>query len=145
MGEDLENESYRTYATKITCIKVDWIINQNEGLIFLREMVKQKNQNIFMTEYMKILIQFLYQIYRRKIMKMLLPPYIFHMFFAFLYILTSENYRDIHLVSSGLTGDPYDDESIYSQKSFDNWYVLLNISIGVCTFMNFVNLFIFIK
>ena len=103
MGEDTENDSYRTYATKITCVKVDWIINQDEGLIFLREMVKQKNMHIFMTVYMKILIQFLYQIYRRKIMKMLLPPYIFHLFFAFIYIATSELYRDSYHTSEFLT------------------------------------------
>ena len=49
---------------------------------------------MFLTRYMKILVQYLYQIYRRKIMKMLLPPYILHLIFYLLYVGTSELFRE---------------------------------------------------
>ena len=40
MGE-MDSPECLTYAVKIQCIRVDWIINDKEGLKFLKELLKQ--------------------------------------------------------------------------------------------------------
>jgi len=60
-------------------VKADWIVNTQNGLIFLKELLKQQNKDIFMTPYIEIVIEFLYNQFRDKIMQNLLPPYILHL------------------------------------------------------------------
>jgi len=59
MGES-ESLSALTYAVKMQCVKADWIINTENGLIFLKELLKQQNKDVFMTPYVEIVIEFLY-------------------------------------------------------------------------------------
>jgi hypothetical protein len=40
-----------TYATKITSVRADWIINEKEGYKFLIELQRQQNKSIFTTPY----------------------------------------------------------------------------------------------
>ena len=47
-----------------------------------------------MTPYMKIIIQFLYNLYSKKIMKGLLPPYLLHLFCVNLQLFYTEAMRD---------------------------------------------------
>ena len=65
MGENKHETSFKTYACKICCIRSDWILKDENGLglEFLKAMLKKKNRDIFMTPYMKIVIEFLYDIY----------------------------------------------------------------------------------
>ena len=79
MGENTSDPDYLTFAVKITAIRADWIINNkksDDGIKFLMELLRQKNQEILMTPYMKIVINFLYKKYSKQIMKSLMPPYI---------------------------------------------------------------------
>ena len=80
LGEDPENPSCITHSCIVRCIRVDWVLNKPEGLRFLRQMLKQQNRDLFMTIYIKVLVHFLYQKYKTKIMKSLLPPYLMHLF-----------------------------------------------------------------
>ena len=51
-----ENKSL-TVAVNIKCIRADWIINDKEyGVQYLKQMIKLKNKDIFMTDYTKILV-----------------------------------------------------------------------------------------
>jgi len=110
MGEDKLNQNYKTYACQIYCIRADWILKDEEGIgmEFMQAMLKKKNRDIFMTPYMKIIIQFLYEIYSRRIKIMLLPPYVAHLVFVNCQLFVNEYARDIasqmeHDPSDGLT------------------------------------------
>ena len=46
---------YLTYAVKVLCVRADWIINDDHGILFLKEMVRLKKNDIFMTNYVKII------------------------------------------------------------------------------------------
>ena len=94
MGEDLEDPSCNTHSTTIKAIRVDWMLNEDEGLKFLRQTLQQKNRDIFMTIYIKVLVHFLYQKYKAKIMNFLLPPYLLHLSAVMMQIHASERYRD---------------------------------------------------
>ena len=58
MGEDRDNAKFQTYAVNMKCIRADWIL-QDElglGLVFMNEMLRKKNREVFMTPYMQIII-----------------------------------------------------------------------------------------
>jgi hypothetical protein len=97
MGEDKQNQNYKTYACKIYCVKADWILKDDDGIgmEFMQAMLKKKNRDIFMTPYMMIIIQFLYEIYSRRIKLMLLPPYIAHLIFVNIQLFVNEHMRDL--------------------------------------------------
>jgi hypothetical protein len=40
MGEDLDNANSLTFATQIKSAKFDWIMNSEEGLLFLKELLR---------------------------------------------------------------------------------------------------------
>ena len=50
-----KNDNYHTYAVKVYCVRADWIINNDYGILFLKEMVKMKKNDLFMTNYAKII------------------------------------------------------------------------------------------
>ena len=60
MGEKQEGNDLRTYAVRILQIRADWILNSNDGIDFLREILRQQNKDLFMSTYVKIVIEFLY-------------------------------------------------------------------------------------
>jgi len=93
MGEVLDRPECLTYAVKIQCIRVDWIINDKEGLKFLKELLKQQNKDIFLTPYILIVIEFLYIEYSNKIKSMLMPPFILHIISVILAVISAELYR----------------------------------------------------
>ena len=94
MGEDIHSKSSLTYASKIECVRADWIINSDEGLLFLKELLRQQNKDIFVTPYISIIIEFLYKKYSERIMQRLMPPFMFHLVAVMLLILFSERERD---------------------------------------------------
>ena len=60
MGEEPNNPLSLTFAVNIQCVRADWIVNQEEGLKFLKELLRQQNKEVFMTPYVMIVIEFLY-------------------------------------------------------------------------------------
>jgi hypothetical protein len=54
MGEDKHNLNYQTFAVDIKCIRADWILQDKQGLglVFMNEMLRKKNREVFMTPYM---------------------------------------------------------------------------------------------
>ena len=75
-------------------MRADWIINEEEGLLFLKELLRQQNKDIFMTPYIQIVIEFLYQKYSASIKKYLMPPFLMHLIAVFVLIFLSEMERD---------------------------------------------------
>lgn len=77
-------------------IRADWILQDKQGLglIFMNAMLRKKNREVFMTPYMQIIIQFLYDAYSRRIMLALLPPYLFHLMFVNIQLFANESMRD---------------------------------------------------
>tara|TARA_B110000285_G_C14616451_1_gene377201 strand:- start:133 stop:345 length:213 start_codon:yes stop_codon:yes gene_type:complete len=58
-------------------------------------MLKKKNRDVFMTPYMKIIVEFLYEIYSYRIKIVLLPPYLAHLAFVNIQLFVNENLREI--------------------------------------------------
>jgi hypothetical protein len=129
MGEDLDSKSTLTYACSIKCIRADWIFGEN-GIPFLKEMLRQKNKAVFMTPYIMILIEFLYTKYSEKIFKRIMPPFMLHLFLIFFLIYHSEHER------AGKTED-------LLGESHDLRYYIELVQIITCV-LNIINLTIFV-
>lgn len=61
MGEDIDNQNSVTFSTDIQSVRADWIINEDQGLIFLKELLVQQNKEMFETPFIQIIVQFLYK------------------------------------------------------------------------------------
>ena len=94
VGEDPTNKNFITYAVNYHCVRADWILNDKEGIIFMKELLRQKRKDLFNTMYIQMITAFLYKRYSKKIMKMMLPSYLIHMFAIFAYLAVSEWLRD---------------------------------------------------
>ena len=66
MKEDTQNKSFLTFPVKMQAVRADWILDSErpEGLEFLRSLCSQRNNDLFHTPYIKIIIQFLYSRFR---------------------------------------------------------------------------------
>ena len=95
MGEDIYNPNNKTFGVNIKSVRADWILNDEEGIgmEFLQAMLRKRNREIFMTPYMKIMIQFLYEAYSYRIKLFLLPPYLAHLFAVNFQIMGNEMMR----------------------------------------------------
>ena len=93
MHEDLEDQSNLTFAVKFTSIRADWLMNEDLGLQFLKEMLRQKRRDLFETPYIKMVTHYLYKNYSRKILILLLPCYVIHMIGIFTQLNLSETIR----------------------------------------------------
>lgn len=155
MGEDLEDPSCNTHSTTIKAIRVDWMLNEDEGLKFLRQTLQQKNRDIFMTIYIKVLVHFLYQKYKAKIMNFLLPPYLLHLSAVMMQIHASERYRD-ELVNNVYDQEDFSFIDLVEQQgssaskstaevTYTNAHYWKNVWTIVCSLINFLNFMIFCK
>tara|TARA_B110000285_G_scaffold234774_1_gene312958 strand:+ start:5126 stop:5293 length:168 start_codon:yes stop_codon:yes gene_type:complete len=50
-NDPAKNEEYRTFAVKVSCIRADWIVNEDIGIEFLQTMLNKKNAETFTTPY----------------------------------------------------------------------------------------------
>jgi hypothetical protein len=90
--------SYNTYSVKIQTIKADWILSDTEsdkelGIGFLKELIKERHIDLFETDYIKILIHYLYRQFTGKIKNRLLPLYAIHYISILIYIVIVEDLR----------------------------------------------------
>ena len=93
---DEETES-RTFSSKIMCVRADWIINdqsdQLDGQIFLKELLNKGSKDQFRTNYVQIIVKFLFKQFRDSILSRLLPFYIVH-FLINLYMIIYQSTVD---------------------------------------------------
>ena len=90
MKEKKDNKNALTYAVKIKSINADWIINDEDGLGFLQELIRQNNKEMFETPYIEIIIEFLYNKFSAKIIKGIMPLFLLNYIFIFLMIFFAE-------------------------------------------------------
>ena len=66
---------------RMQAVRADWILDDSkpQGLDFLRSLTLSRNNELFDTPYVKIIIQFLYSRFRAQIMKRKLPLYVIHL------------------------------------------------------------------
>ena len=140
MGEQLNNPSFTTFAVEVKSLRADWIINEDIGITFMNEMLKKKNREVFMTPYMQVVIQFMYEAYRHRIVYNLLPIYAVHLLFVNLYIFFVENMRfkvlNCILYETAKCTDE-DKMEITAAVSYSNAFII------ICAIMTLVNVFVF--
>lgn len=73
-----------SFPTNVVALKIGWIIDDNlsndenspYGLMFLREILKSSNLDLFKIPCVQIIIEFLYQKYKIMLLSVMLPLYI---------------------------------------------------------------------
>jgi hypothetical protein len=106
-------------------------------------MIRLKNKDIFMTNYTKIITQYLYKQFSGEIMSKLLPAYIIHQISIICYLYYAEGLR-LHGYVGGENKLVIDNDSefksdiIYLQR-------MKQIFCVICLAINFVNLYFFIR
>lgn len=78
---------------KIKSINAHWIVNDVIGLDFMKELVKQNNKDMFESQYVGIIIEFLYNKFSSKIIKMIMPLFFLNYICIFLMIILGERSR----------------------------------------------------
>ena len=56
-----------------------WILNTEEGALFLTALNQSQNLNLFEIDTIKIIIEFLYQRYKGRVLKIRLPLYLLYL------------------------------------------------------------------
>ena len=147
VGEDPQNKDYITYGVNYHCVRADWILSEDgQGILFMKELLRQKRSDLFDTMYIKIITAFLYKRYSKKIMRMMLPSYLIHMVVLFIYLNVSEWIRDhepaMALGELGrLEGDEHEGD-VETYESMVMWQMILMVTI---VFLLASNTYIFIK
>ena len=60
----------------------------------MKELYRQKNKEIFTMSYNLILIEYLYEQYKNRIIKFVMPPYLIHLVSVYLFIILAEQERN---------------------------------------------------
>ena len=76
MGEDRNNEEYKNYPVNVYALKLDWIINDGDGLRFLKAMLKSEHLEIYECPTIIIIVEYLYGHYGRYILLYRFPFYV---------------------------------------------------------------------
>lgn len=148
MNEDIENPKYKTFGVNLFCVRADWILKDDDphGMQFLKTMLAKRNRDVFMTPYMKIIIQFLYEAYSAKIKLLLLPPYLAHLLAANLQIYGNESDRALKLEKFLLQAGG-EDETSMKIKTLDKQsaqaVILSNVLVNICFIINCLNMVVF--
>tara|TARA_B110000285_G_C15087848_1_gene597246 strand:- start:497 stop:1342 length:846 start_codon:yes stop_codon:yes gene_type:complete len=144
MGEDKQQQNYKTYAVDMKSIRADWILHGNLGLTFMNAMLRKKNREVFMTPYMQIIIQFLYDAYSRRIMLALLPPYLLHLLFVNIQLFANESMRDQrHILDVAIKN--HDEQTLVNlQGSYDRTKHFSDVVVIICGMFNILNTLVWI-
>jgi len=74
MHEDKKNQNYNNYPVKITALRMQWIF-EKDGKLLLEAILNSSDLNIYNNKTMVVIIEFLYQYYRNKVLNFTLPIY----------------------------------------------------------------------
>ena len=91
----MENPEFLTFPVTVKAVRADWLLDDSSGvgLEFLRDLGKVNDKGIFESEYVSIVIQFLYSRFRDKIVRTKLPLYVIHLISVLLASITHERLR----------------------------------------------------
>ena len=68
MDESKENMSYSNYPVKLTALRMQWIF-ETHGKLLLEEVLNSSDLSIYNNKTMVVIIEFLYQYYRNKVLR----------------------------------------------------------------------------
>jgi len=94
MSEDRNNEEYSNYPVKVHAMKLDWVINDPDGLRFLKAMLKSENLEIYECPTIIIIVEYLYGHYCKYILWYRFPPYVGQLAVFYTTILFHEGGRE---------------------------------------------------
>lgn len=101
MGEDVGKKSYKSYPVKVQALKINWILNSedgesedeeneedNDGKKFLMGILRSENNDLFLVPSVRVLIEYLFSIHKQIILKRDLAVYIGQLmiFFVTIYL-----------------------------------------------------------
>ena len=93
-GEDITNPNFKNHPVKVRAISIDWIIDtkgeDSHGLAFLEALLNSETLEIFDSDTIIAIIEFLYSNYKNEILKYRLPPYMLQLFTYYTAILLNE-------------------------------------------------------
>ena len=69
-------QSFRNYNVSVQAMQVDWIINKDEGQLFLQNMIKCENPEMYENKSIIILIEWLFSKFKYNILLARLPLYV---------------------------------------------------------------------
>jgi len=76
MSEDRNSEEYKNYPVNVYALKLDWIINDADGLKFLKAMLKSEHLEIYECPTIIIIVEYLYGHYCKYILLYRFPFYV---------------------------------------------------------------------
>jgi hypothetical protein len=96
MRENHNDPSFLTFPVIVKAVRADWLLDDNSstGLDFLRDLMKVQDGRIFQTDYVVVVIQFLYSRFRDKILTSKLPLFAAHLVSVLLSVVFNDLLRD---------------------------------------------------
>ena len=91
MGEDRTSEEYKNYPVNVYALKLDWIINDGDGLKFLKAMLKSEHLEIYECPTIIIIVEYLYGHYCKYILLYRFPFYVAQLAVFYATILLHES------------------------------------------------------
>jgi len=76
MDENVTDTSYKSYPVRVVALRMQWIL-QDEGEKFLHGILRSENLDLYTIETVQILIEYLYIQYKKVILLVRLPVYLF--------------------------------------------------------------------
>ena len=75
-GEDINDSSLKAFPVEIVCLRIDWIINTQQGLKFLQAINQSDRLDFYEIRTLKVIIEYLYKRSKTLMLVFLLPLYI---------------------------------------------------------------------
>ena len=75
MHEDKTNPNYDNYPVKVAVLRMQWFF-EKEGKLLLEGILNSSDLNIYDNKTMVVIIEFLYQYYRNKVLYLTFPIYL---------------------------------------------------------------------
>lgn len=77
LGEEKNDQDVYSYAVRVTCLEIDWILKDDKfGYRFLKRIYDSTNLELYNVEAVMILIEFLFEKYKKKAIKWRAPLYL---------------------------------------------------------------------
>lgn len=78
--DELNKEDASSYPVKVKLVEIGWMLNETDkkkhGLKFLQAIYNSENFDLYDTDTIKIIVEFFYMKYSRKILSFLFPIYV---------------------------------------------------------------------
>jgi hypothetical protein len=93
------------YKSEVTCLEVEWLINDPKGLDFLNAILGGDNPDVYENQAIQRVIEFLFQLFKQRIMVIRFPLYIGQIFVIHAMISQNPSLHDGYMVYSSYTMD----------------------------------------